>query len=49
MRSPDQAWTLAGGWYRDKLRPDWRRPTVEEAEALLAQTRLTGPFWQLRG
>jgi hypothetical protein len=48
MLSPDQAWQLARGWYKDKLRPDWRRHTMEEAEALIAKTGLSGPFWNLR-
>lgn len=47
--SPDQAWRLAHGWYRNKLKPDWRRHTVDEAEALLASVGLTAPFWNLRG
>ena len=44
----DQAWRLALGWYGDKLEPDWRRRTVEEAEQLLASIGLSGPFWNLR-
>ncbi|MDL2718748.1 MAG: organomercurial lyase [Acidobacteriota bacterium] len=47
--SPEQAWRLARGWYEDKLKPEWRRHTLEEAEALIAQTGLKGPFWNLRG
>lgn len=47
--TPDQAWRLAFGWYKDKLKPDWRRHTVEEAEALLASIGLTGAFWSVRG
>ena len=35
--------------YKDKLKPDWRRHTLEEAEALMAETGLSGPFWNLRG
>jgi hypothetical protein len=46
--TPQQAWQLALGWYRDKLSPTWRRHTVEEAERLLAGIGLTGPFWSLR-
>lgn len=46
--SPEQGWRLAQGWYKDKVKPDWRRHTVEEAEALLAEVGLTGPFWNLR-
>ncbi len=47
--TPQQAWRLARGWYKDKLKPDWRRHTLEETEALLAEVDLTGPFWDLRG
>jgi hypothetical protein len=46
--TPEQAWRLAYGWYQDKLRPDWKRHTVEETEALLAEVGLSGPFWNLR-
>lgn len=46
--TPDQAWRLAWGWFKDKLKPDWRRHTVEEAEALLADVGLAGEFWRLR-
>ncbi len=45
----EEAWQLAHGWYKDKLKPDWRRQTLEEAEALLQSIGLTGPFWNLRG
>jgi hypothetical protein len=45
----EQAWQLAYGWYKDKLEPDWRRHTVDEAEALLASIGLTGSFWHLHG
>ena len=46
--TPDQAWRLAHAWYRNKLRPDWRRHTLEEAESVLADIGLTGDFWRLR-
>jgi hypothetical protein len=46
--SPEQMWALAYEWYRDRLSPDWRRKTAEEAEAVFAGIGLTGPFWQLR-
>lgn len=48
LLSLEQAWALASDWYRDKVRPDWRRHTVDETEALLARLGLTGPFWRLR-
>ncbi len=47
--TPEQAWQLARAWYADKLSPDWRRKTLDEAEATLAAIGLTGPFWRLRG
>lgn len=46
--TPEEGWRLASAWYRHKLRPDWRRSTVEETEALLAELGLTGEFWRLR-
>ena len=46
--TPEQAWRLADRWYRDKLKPGWRRFTVEEAEAILADVGLAGDFWRLR-
>ena len=47
--APEQCWRLARAWYGDKLRPDWRRKTLDEAEAALAAAGLSGPFWRLRG
>jgi hypothetical protein len=47
--SPQQCWQLAQGWYGDKVSPDWRRKTLEEAETMLADIGLTDPFWGLRG
>jgi hypothetical protein len=47
--TPQQGWDLATGWFRNKLEPDWRRHTLEEAEALLERVGLTSPFWNLRG
>ena len=46
--SPEQCWQLALAWYADKLNPDWRRKTLDEAEAALADVGLTEPFWSLR-
>ena len=47
--APEKAWRLAQGWYRDKVKPDWRRHTLEEAEALFAEVGLMSAFWKLRG
>ena len=41
-------WDLARAWYTRKLDPDWRRHTLDEAEALFAQLGLAGDFWRLR-
>ena len=39
---------LGREWYGNKLSPDWRRKTVDEAEAYFARLGLVGEFWQLR-
>ena len=45
----DQSWKLAEAWYGpDRREPEWRRKTVDEAEALFAELGLTSPFWKLR-
>ena len=46
--TPDQTWRLAREWYKNKVKPDWRRHTLEETEALLVSIGLTGAFWNLR-
>jgi hypothetical protein len=43
----DQAWELARIWYANRMAPDWRRRTPEEAEAVFAGLGLTGEFWRL--
>ncbi len=43
----DQAWGLARAWYADKLSPDWRRATPDEAQRLFDDIGLTGDFWRL--
>ena len=45
--TPEQTWRLADGWYRNKVKADWRRHTLDEAEALLQSIGLTDPFWNL--
>lgn len=39
---------LAYDWYHDRLEPEGRRKTVEEAEAIFANLGLTSEFWSLR-
>jgi hypothetical protein len=48
IMTPGQAWQLAHGWYKNKLKPEWRRHTLDEAEDLLKSVGLSGPFWNLR-
>ena len=47
--SPELQWRLAEAWYSDRLTPDWRRRTPEEAEALFARLGLSSDFWRLTG
>lgn len=47
--TPEQCLRLAHAWYATVLSPQWRRRTVDEAQALFAEIGLTGPFWNLRG
>lgn len=47
--SLEQGWRLAQAWYGpDRREPNWRRKTVEETEAVLAELGLTSAFWSLR-
>lgn len=46
--SLEQLWGLADAWYRERLSPDWRRKSPEEAEALFASLGLAGEFWRLK-
>ena len=48
LLTTEQCWLLAVEWYKDKLKPGWRRHTLEESEAVFAALGLTGPFWNLR-
>ena len=45
----DALWRLAEPWFRDRLSPTWRRPTLDEAHTIFAAAGLTGPFWRLDG
>ncbi|MGH8937609.1 MAG: hypothetical protein ACRDXD_15340 [Acidimicrobiia bacterium] len=42
-----QQWELARIWYADRMSPDWRRRTPEEAAAIFADLGSTGEFWRL--
>jgi hypothetical protein len=43
----DRLWGLASIWYRDRMKPGWRRRTAQEAEAVFDSLGLTGDFWRL--
>jgi hypothetical protein len=43
----NQQWELARIWYANRMAPDWRRRTPEEAAAVFASLGLTGEFWRL--
>jgi len=43
----EQAWHLSQLWYGNRLDPDFRRPTADEARAIFAEVGLTGAFWDL--
>ena len=45
--STEQMWRLARSWYADRLAPEWRRRTRQEAETLFAEIGLRGDFWRL--
>jgi hypothetical protein len=48
VMSTEQCWRLAIEWYHDRLKPEWRRFTLDETEAVFARVGLTGPFWSMR-
>jgi len=43
----DQVWTLASGWYANRLDYEWMPRTHGEAERLFAAAGLTGEFWRI--
>jgi hypothetical protein len=45
--TPQQAWDLSQQWYGNRLEPDFRRPTNDEAQAIFERVGLTGDFWRL--
>ena len=46
--SPATALRLGAIWYADKQSPDWRRKTVDEAQAVFTELGLAGEFWRLQ-
>ncbi|HWC31502.1 MAG TPA: hypothetical protein VG709_00050 [Actinomycetota bacterium] len=47
LLTPEQLWGLARTWYENRLEPDWRRRTPDEAEAVFGALGLAGDFWKL--
>ena len=47
MLTLEQTWALARLWYADRLDPEWRRRTPEEATRAFASVGLSGDFWTL--
>jgi len=45
----EQQWDLARTWYSERMSPDWRRRTPDEAQAVFESVGLAGPFWKLPG
>ena len=43
-----QCYELGRLWYEGRLRPDWRRRTLDEMESIFSTLGLIGPFWNLR-
>jgi hypothetical protein len=43
--TPQQGWQLATAWFENRLSPDWRRRTSDEARAVFDGIGLTGQFW----
>ena len=43
----NQQWELARIWYANRMAPEWRRRTPEEAQAVFASIGLTADFWRL--
>lgn len=45
--TPEQGWSLAYAWFKDRLNGNWRRYNKEETEAIFGSIDLTGEFWAL--
>ena len=43
--SLQRVWELAKRWYADRLSPDFRGRTADDAQAIFRQFGLTGEFW----
>ena len=46
--SLQQGWLLSQLWYGDRLSPDWRPMSAEEAQAVMGRVGMTEEFWKLK-
>jgi hypothetical protein len=46
--SLETIWALSKLWYGDRLSPDFKGRSLDEARAILHEVGLTDPFWSLR-
>jgi hypothetical protein len=44
--TPAQMWLVAKPWFERRLARDWRRPTLDEAQAVFDRAGLTDEFWR---
>lgn len=42
-------WALVQLWYAGRMSPDWRGRSADDAQAILEQVGLVGPFWNITG
>jgi hypothetical protein len=48
LLNAEQLWELARRWYGNRMEPDWRPRTADEAGTVFEGIGLTGAFWDLR-
>jgi Alkylmercury lyase len=49
MLSLAQGWKLARLWYGDRLGPQWKPMSAQQAESVFRKVGLMGEFWTLAG
>ena len=47
--SLEQIWALSKKWYGDRLSPDFKGRSLDDAQAILTTVGLIDPFWSLHG
>jgi hypothetical protein len=43
-----QLWELSQRWYQDRMSPEYRGRTIEQAQKIFGGLGLTSEFWQAR-